>query len=416
LFAAIERERQADRPRRPRLLTLLGPNLPWREWLARHRARGVWSAGLTAVSVLLSFLLLGHLAALALGLWTRYRPALGRWNFDTLRPDSLRELLALCNPDNRRYVKVVGYNNGVNHFGHRYPGQTVVSTAGCNRVIRTGAGLLKADCGATVRKALDFLATQAAELPVVPNYSYVCLGTAFFVPIHGSASDFSTIADTITRVLLYDPDSDRVIVARRRDAAFRDHVYDGHSDVVVLRLYVQVKPKSRYFVHRETVEAPPPAELLDALADTRATNVEIRKSRAGSSAVTISRYYQDSQNTPGPVLEMPRDALGRLWDRLEENALTSFLMHALTRHFAWHVELFFSAEEFTVFWQTHAALPLRKLQLRYIRRDGLPRSAFRDHDCVSVDLFMLRRHRRRFEAYLKATFPVVRTNPGKHSR
>ena len=53
---------------------------------------------------------------------------------------------------------------------------------------------------------------------------------------------------------------------------------------------------------------------------------------------------------------------------------------------------------------------------RYIRRDGMPHSPFRDHDCVSVDLFMLRRHRRRFEAYLKDTFPVVRTNPGKHSR
>jgi hypothetical protein len=29
---------------------------------------------------------------------------------------------------------------------------------------------------------------------------------------------------------------------------------------------------------------------------------------------------------------------------------------------------------------------------------------------------MFRRHRYRFEAYLKKTFPVVRTNPGKHSR
>jgi hypothetical protein len=80
------------------------------------------------------------------------------------------------------------------------------------------------------------------------------------------------------------------------------------------------------------------------------------------------------------------------------------------------VELFFTSEEFATFWGTHQSLPLRKLQLRYIRRDGLPHSPFRDHDCVSVDLFMLRRERERFETYLRQTFAVVRSNPGKHSR
>ncbi len=147
----------------------------------------------------------------------------------------------------------------------------------------------------------------------------------------------------------------------------------------------------------------------------RASNVEIRKSNAAGSKVTICRYYQDSRQTQGPVLELPRDSLGRLWDRLEENPITSFLMHALTRHLAWHVELFFTVDEFATFWATHQELPLRKIQLRWIRRDGLPHSPFRDHDCVSSDMFMLRGHRQQFEAYLKKTFAVVRANPGKHS-
>src|SRR5262249_12983445 len=108
--------------------------------------------------------------------------------------------------------------------------------------------------------------------------------------------------------------------------------------------------------------------------------------------------------------------LGRLWDRLEENPVTSLAMHAATRYFAYHLELFFTAEEFAVFWRTHRTLPLRKLQLRYIRSDGLPHSAFREHDCVSVDLFMFRRPRRWFNAYLEKTFAVARTNPGKQSR
>jgi hypothetical protein len=390
--------------------------LPWRDRLAKHRSKGLLQSCLVAVCTLLALFQLGRLAGLVLVLLTRLRPALRSWNFDTLRPGSLRELLELYNPYNARHVKVVGYNNGVVHFGHRYPGKTIVSTVCCSRVAKVGSDLLAADCGATVRKAMDFLAGAGRELPVVPNYSYVCLGTAFFVPIHGSASDFSTLADTITYVILYDPVSDRLIAADRDEPAFRNHLYDLAADVLLLRLYLQVAPKSRYFVHRQTLESPQASEILTALRDGQAANVEIRKSSASSEAVTVCKYYRDPGKSSGVAMEIPRDALGRLWDRLEENPITSFLMHALTRHFAWHVELYFTAEEFARFWESHRSLPLRKLQLRYIRRDGMPHSAFRDHDCVSVDLFMLRRHRHRFEAYLKETFTVVRANPGKHSR
>jgi hypothetical protein len=416
LFAAIDSERQATGARRGRLFTVLGPNLPWKDRLAQHRAKGLGSTCLTAVSFLLSLLLVGQIAGLILNLLARRRPALRRWTFDTLRPGSLGELLALYNPYNYRHVKVVGYNNGVVHFGHRYPGRTIVSTVHCNRLRRAGPAVLKADGGATVRQALDFLAGTGQELYVIPNYSYVCLGTAFFVPIHGSAADFSTVADTINRVVLYDPVSDRLVAATRDDPAFRDAVYNLQADALLLRLSLRVKPKSRYFVHREELDNPGSEELLAALRDTTATNVEVRKSSAASAKVTLSKYYNDPGETPSPLLELPRDALGRLWDRLEENPVTSFLMHALTRHFAFHVELFFTAEEFATFWAGHRALPLRKLQLRYVRRDGFPHSPFREHDCVAVDLFMFRRHQPQFMAWLKQTFAVVRTNPGKHSR
>jgi hypothetical protein len=133
-----------------------------------------------------------------------------------------------------------------------------------------------------------------------------------------------------------------------------------------------------------------------------------------SRTVTIARYYTGSAQAAA-ALELPRDRLGRLWDRLEENPVTSWLMHALTRHLAWHVELFFSADEFARFWDSHRTLPLRKVQVRHIRRDGWLHSPFRAHDCVSVDLFMFRWQRGPFEHYLKATFGSVRSNPGKHS-
>jgi hypothetical protein len=414
LFAVIESERRAAAPHL-RVLTLLGPNRPWKEVLAQNRARGPVSACLTVLSALLALLLVGQLAGLVLTFLARRRPGLRRWHFDTLRPGSLRELLALYNPYNYRHVKVVGYNNGVVHFGQKYPGKTVVSTVRCNRIVRTSSDVIKADCGATIRKALDFVAGAGQELYVVPNYSYVCLGTAFFIPIHGSAADFSTVAETIASVVLYDPVTDRLIAATRDEPAFREHVYNLKSDVLLLRLRLRVKPKSKYYVRQEERDNPSSAELLDDLRDTRATNVEIRKAKASGSGVRVNKYYKDPGSAEAPALELPRDSLGRVWDRMEENALTSFVLHALTRYFAWHVELFFTAEEFAVFWETHRGVPLRKIQLRYIRRDGFPQSPFRDHDCVSADMFMLRRHRRRFEDYLKRTFTIVRANPGKHS-
>jgi hypothetical protein len=413
LFAAIEAERADPHP--GRTYTLLGSNQAWQDMLARHRSRGILSLVLTFLSGLLALLLVGQLAALVLSLLARRQPALRALNFDTLRPDSFRELLSLYNPYNYRHVKVVGYNNGVVHFGQRFPGRTIVSTVGCDRVARAGTELIKADCGATIRKAMDFLAGSGRELPVIPNYSYVALGTAFFVPIHGSASAFSTVADTIVKVILYDPLADRLVVATRDEPAFREHLYDLKSPVLLLRLYLCVKPAARYRVQREELDGPDSATLLAALRDRRAANVEVRKAQAAGKRVTIDRYYQDGGPTPAAGLELRRDRLGRLWDRLEENPITSFLMHALTRHLAWHVELFFTAEEFARFWATHRALPLQKIQLRYIRRDGMPKSPFCDHDCVSSDMFMLRRHRRKFEAYLAQTFAVIRANPGKHS-
>jgi hypothetical protein len=398
-----------------RVYTILGENRPWREMLVRYRRAGRGQALLTAVSTLCSWLMFGQVLALIFVWLARRSPRVRQWNVQMLFPGSLRELLSLCHRGNIDHVKVVGYNNGVAHFGHRHPGKTIVSTVRRCRTAFAGPHTLKADCGVTIRRALDFLADSDQDLYVVPNYSYVCLGTAFFVPIHGSAVDYSTVADTICRVVLYDPDCNQIISATRDDAAFREHVYNQQSRAVLLRLYILAKKKSRYFVSRETLESPTAASLLAALNDQRATNVEIRQAHAASGRVTIARYYTDLGETDSPALELPRDALGRLWDRLEENPVTSYLMHALSRHVAWHTELFFTPEQFDVFWQTHSQLPLRKIQLRYLRRDGLPHSPCRDDDCVSADLFMFRRNRHRFFEYLKTTFSTVRTNPGKHS-
>lgn len=430
LFAAIEAERSRDARtggtgevgpagravgHRRRAYTYLGANLAWREVLERHRGTSAGRRGATAVARVLSWLLAGQLVALAVGLLARWFPGARPWSVRTLKPRSMREIVSLCHDGNIGRVRVVGYNNGVNHFGHRYPGRTIVSTVCCHRAVHAGPGVLKADCGATIREAREYLGGRGEELFVMPNYSFVSVGTSFFVPIHGSSLDYATVADTACRVVLYDPNSDRIVSAGRDEEAFRENVYNPRSRMVVLRLYLRTRPKSSYYVRRETWKNAGADELLAALRDRDAANVEIRQAHAASDTVTISKYSNEPSGPSGPAQELPRDALGRLWDRLEENPVTSFLMHALSRHVAWHTELFLTPAEFERFWATHAKVALRKIQLRYIRRDGMPHSPFRDEDCVSADLFLFRFDKAAFDGYLAKNLPNVRCNPGKHS-
>jgi hypothetical protein len=415
MFAAVCRELSRPERRGGRVYTLLGPNRPWRTLLRRHGAKGVVRRGLAVVTTLLSFLLVGHLAAALFGAFARRSQRLRRWNFDTLYPESTADLLALYNPYNHPHVKIVGYNNGVVHFGHRYPGRTVVSTVRCNRVARVRGETATFDAGVTVRQAVEVLRRYGKEMHVLPNFSYVSLGTSFFVPIHGSASEFSTLGDTIERVILYDPAQDRFLAGKRESAAFRQNVYNLERDLLLLRLRLRVKEKSSYYVQLSRVEGLTGHEVLEIFRDPKPSNIEIRKAHAADRAVDVRRYYTSPPGEAADALPFPKDKLGRLWDRLEANPVTSFLFHWVVRRFIYHVELFLSSGEFPVFWETHGASPVSKIQLRFIKRDGLPHSPFRDHDCVSADMSMRRKYKPVFDAYVKEKFRAVQFNPGKHS-
>lgn len=414
LFAAIDRALEAKATRRVRIFTLLGRHQPWRELAAepccpiRRRYRGVLRA-------LVAVLLIGPLTAGVIRFLARVWPTLAALNFSTLRPKSIKELLTLYNPYNHQHVKVVGYNNGVVHFGHRYPDRTIVSTVHCNQLARVRGNSAEFDCGVTIKQAMAVLGAAERELHVLPNYSYVTLGTAFFVPIHGSASKFCTVGETAESAILYDAAEDRVLPARAFDPVFGKYLYNLSADVLLLRLGVQVKEKSHYYVKQETVTNPPAAEVWAWFHDASASNVEVRKAGSRTDQITVYRYYAENLAGPSGGLEVPRDRLGRLWDRLEENPITSLVFHDLSRVLAHHVELFLSEDEFCAFWETHGKLSIAKIQLRFIKKDGFPNSPFRDHDCISADLFMLKKHRSAFDAYLKQTLPGVKMNPGKHS-
>jgi hypothetical protein len=415
LFTAMQRELTGPVPRRGATYTLLGPNRPWRDVLREHADNRVVHRCLAAVAFVLGLLCVGRVAGLLLTLYTRLLHGPCPQSFDTLCPQSHAELLALYNKYNHQHVKVVGYNNGVVHFGQRYPERTVLTTTRCNRRARVTNRGAEFDVGVTVRQAIDVLRQVGKELYVVPNYSYVCLGTTFFVPIHGSSSDFSTMGDTITRVLLYDPLKDRLITAARGDAAFAEHAYNLESPILLLRLHVQVREMAKYYMERTRLERPTGAEVLAILQENRPSNVEIRKLRAADQAIDVCRYFTQAPNDGGSALPLPRDSIGRLWDKLEANPVSSVLFHGFNRRFIYHVELFVPTDEFAAFWDTHCSLPLLKVQLRYIKRDGMRHSPFRERDCVSVDVLMRKKHKQRFDTYVKENFRAVQFNPGKHS-
>jgi hypothetical protein len=416
LFAAIDRELATPIPARNRTYTLLGPNKSWQDRLLEQASPGLARAWTSFARVLLPVAVLRFIVGLCCSVVAGRGRQQRAWHVETLRPRSLKELLALYNPYNHQHVKIVGYNNGVVHFGQQHPDKTVVSTVSCNRLARVKGEEAEFDAGVTIRQAMDVLGASDRELYVLPNYSYVSVGTAYFIPIHGSASRYSTVAETIEQIMLYDPAQDRILTANRKDPAFGQYVYNLAAKVILLRLSLQTREKSRYYVRHLEVQNPSGRDILACFHDDGPANVEVRKAGGSAETVKVSQYYTDHAKGEGGALELPRDSLGKLWDRLEENPLTSVLFHGLIRRFAHHVELFLSEEEFVTFWETHRSLPIHKIQLRFIRRDGFPNSPFRDRNCVSADLFMLKKHRAAFDAYLKETLPAAKMNPGKHSR
>lgn len=413
VFDAIASEQNSP-SRQNRIFTLLGPNRPWQEVLKEHGRNTRWQLILRAICSILSFFLLGHIASFCLNELIHWGLLGQRWNFNILQPPSMKELLSLVNRYNHRYVKVVGYNNGVNHFGYHYPGKTIISTVHCNRIIQTSENTVKVDCGTTIGAAQKFLAAKDKELCAAANYTYISLGTAFFIPIHGSARDYTTVSEAITRVLLYEPTTDRYISTSRDEAAFQHHIYNLNSDFVLLRLYLQVKPKAQYFFTKQELINPSGQCLLDAFSDKTVANIEIRKSKAKGNVVHLQTYHNNPAQTSLDSLELPRDTLGSLWDKLEKNPGTSWFLHAPVRYLLWNVELFLSFEEFLTFWQAHSSLPIFKIELRYVRRDSFPNSPFHHHDCIGVDFLIFRKDRDTLNQYLTRHFPNVPYHTGKH--
>ncbi len=414
LAAAIDWISQTKPGRRHRNLTLLGRRRLVRDVLAESVEPGLMASCILALAHVLSWLQVGRIAGLVFLAVARFRPALACWQVSTLYPGTTSELLSLYNPLNQHHVALAGYNTGVTHFGWKYPDKTVVRTTSSGRLVRVGERRLTVDAGVLLKQVIGQLRARGKELYVVPNYSYISLGTTFMVPVHGSGSEVSTLGDSIEQVVVYDPATDRILRLRRGDEQFGRVMYNPSSGVLVLRLQLRIREQSRYFIRCSRLENPTAADIWQAFADPAASNIELRQSRAADQFVYVRKYYT-TPGDDGESLEIPRDSIGRLWDRLEENPVSSWLFHTYVRKCWFHVELFLDEREFEIFWNAHATLPLSKLQLRLVKRDGLSHSPFGDGDRISVDIFMKRASSAAFISFMKEHLPHARFNPGKHS-
>ena len=353
--------------------------------------------------------------ATVLGTASRWLIRRRGWAVEELNPTSRTALLELCRPWNRPHVRLAGYNNGVTHFGWRFPGKTVVSTVHTGGRVRVRDDVAVIDAGMTLLDAARALREHGKRFHVLPNFSYVGVGTPFFVPVHGSGSAVSTLGDTIEEVTYYDPDSDRIVRARRGEPAFDGRMYDMHAGILLLRLRYRVCDPVRLRPESARLESPTADALWETLDEPGAANVEVRKAQAADEHVTVLRHHAVDDDGAVGDDSQARDRLGRLWDRIEETPVAGTLFHKLVRTFGYHVELFLRREEFRTFWESHRGLPLNKIQLRMVRADGMPHSPVRDADAVSADLFMHRRHREEFRTFMHARLPDVRVNPGKQS-
>ncbi|MCH5377126.1 MAG: hypothetical protein JJ992_24445, partial [Planctomycetes bacterium] len=118
---------------------------------------------------------------------------------------------------------------------------------------------------------------------------------------------------------------DRILCAKRDDDAFRKFIYNQDCNVVLLRLYLRFKDKSRYYLEKETLTNPDSEKILSVFQQPGASNVEIRKSKASSDEVDLYTYFAADSVDNKEMMEFPRDNIGKIWDKIEGNPVSAWL-------------------------------------------------------------------------------------------
>jgi hypothetical protein len=224
-----------------RRLTIPGRRYSLRQLLSLQKCRSGLSHTMTAIAALAARCGGTLLADLTLRLLCRIGWSWARLLPQTVKPRSARELLEIYNHWSWPDLQLAGWNNGVVHFGWKFPGRTVVSTSASGRCLRPGTESVTVDGGLPLKQVLLALQKVGRSLLVVPNFSWISMGTAFFVPVHGSGCRVSTLGQTVVRALVYDAAENRLLRLHRRDSEFRRMMYDRSRPLLLLRMTLQTQ-------------------------------------------------------------------------------------------------------------------------------------------------------------------------------
>ena len=254
---------QRRRPRSPlvdpsvvrnRAYTLLGANRPWRDMLIRHRAAGPRQFLTTAVSMLLSWLLVGQVIALVVTLLAQALSVVEAMECtDSEAAFDARTAVALPSAQHRP-CEGRRLQQWRRPLRPSPPGKDdrlhgPLPTTGSRRPAYAQGGLRGdgAQCpGLPGRESIR----NSTSFPTTPMSAWALPSSCRFMDRPSTSprwrTRFAGSSSTTRTAIESSP-------PRRDDAAFREHVYNQQSRVVVLRLYLLAKPKSSYFVHRETL-------------------------------------------------------------------------------------------------------------------------------------------------------------------
>ena len=234
-------------------------------------------------------------------------------------PSSERELRSFFNHRSNKVI-VVGGGAIREIFGLRTRERIVVSTRNLTQISGVAEdGTCRLQAGVTFAAALRSLRGQDRTLALLPNYSYVTLGAALAVPLHGMNAKCPTMAAVVERMSLIDLRTGRLRQLQTQ-AEVAQWMHLEPDTVLYLSADVRTEPITRFVLRKTTLSARRCGEcayesLSRALRARQDKRIEVRCTsppRFCLDGIRFVAYEYDED--PGSKMEVPRNFVGKLWD------------------------------------------------------------------------------------------------------
>ena len=417
-------------------ITLLGQRQSLREMARRyssHKDSGkLWLGGGILLVALFAYLIVGLHSRLAEGV---FLGLLAAWLLGTavlkylvpeiheyfagfkyyrFYPETEDEVISLCHTSNKNVV-IKGYDNKAKYYHEKSPAQyTHVVLEHFNRVRRLDLEkhVVGVEAGICFADLLEFLTRYNRWLANYPNYHYITAGACILCPVHGSSIQYPFMADLVQSFRYYDRRKDEIIELSRNDKEFDTITFnrDLINQIVVLTMDLRISNRVRYRLETEKlgINELDFAQLFDSLDHDKHLEVRVNSLRNPHAYVqTYSSidYANESSERKG-LQAIKADAIGRKWNLMRRNFLTSVMTQVISRPYV-NFEWFFTREEFKRFWDEVVAQKQTyrffKLLIRFNAATAPTSNPY--YNTVSIDVSvlntpeMLRRCRKLYDCY-----------------